>query len=92
MIERRGGTQFLLLTQRLYLAEHVAIILAKRGLDLIQQQESVPFERRDLIRLLDLGLTLLGDSIVAGAPTPQLQVGRALTPYCGWPGAAEHHC
>ncbi len=43
------------------LAEHVAIILAKRGHDLIQQQESVPFERRDLIRLLDLGLTLLGD-------------------------------
>ena len=71
IIERRGGSaSFLLVTPRRYLAEHVAFTLAQRGFELIDESASggaadtertPPFERRDLVRLLDLGLAMLGD-------------------------------
>ena len=64
LIEGAGG-QFTLIAPRVYLAEQVAFYLALRGFEALDACNSgtppVPFERRELVRLLDLGLTLLGD-------------------------------
>lgn len=64
LLERRGGAQLNLSSSRLYLAEQVAWVLAARGHELIGHtstpNESARIQRRDVIRLLDLGLSLLG--------------------------------
>jgi hypothetical protein len=80
LLERRGGQQFLLGASRLYLSEHVAFRLASRGFELSEASTAAdaseephdPIDRRELIRLLDLSIALLG-----GAPIDEVEL-RAL--------------
>lgn len=71
MLEQKASAQFLLTSQRLYLSEAVAFRLASRGLEASMDSDDDPsrdasqhdipdIDRRDLIRLLDLALSLVG--------------------------------
>ena len=73
LLEQRGGvaSTFLLVSQRLYLAEQVAFALASRGYEIADEESTTegapPIERREIIRLLDLALSMLGADARAAA-------------------------
>ena len=72
LLEERGGAQFLLTASRQYLSEQVAFRLARRSFELSEARGSAAddkdatFERRELLRMLDLALSLLGDTSASG--------------------------
>lgn len=77
MLEQKASAQFLLTSSRLYLSEAVAFRLAARGFETTMLDDAEPsadasgaarvapdIDRRDLIRLLDLALSLVGSPSV----------------------------
>ena len=72
LLEERGGAQFLLTASRMYLSEQVAFRLARRSFELSEAKggaddKDATFERRELLRMLDLALSLLGDTSETGS-------------------------